>query len=70
MVFLQIGHFVMSSGHSYGAMDAGESQNFGSKPHTEPDILPPGPDSPGDHFFQVDIDFCNGRFDLDLIREC
>lgn len=31
---------------------------FGSKPQTEPEILPPGPESPADHFFHVDIDFC------------
>lgn len=52
-----MGHLVMSSGHSYGAIDAGASQYFGSKPQTEPDIRPPGPDSPGDHFFHVEIDF-------------
>lgn len=52
----------MSSGHSYGAIEAGASQYFGSKPHTEPDIRPPGPDSPGDHFFHVDIDFWKMEF--------
>ncbi len=26
LVFLHIGHFVMSSGHSYGAIEAGASQ--------------------------------------------
>lgn len=30
---------------------------LGSRPHTEPDILPPGPDSPGDHFFHVEMVF-------------
>lgn len=38
-------------------MDAGASQYLGSNPQTEPEMRPPGPDSPGDHFFQVDIDF-------------
>lgn len=56
-VLRHIGHLVISSGHSYGAIDAGASQYFGSNPHTEPDIRPPGPDSPGDHFFHVEIDF-------------
>lgn len=56
-VLRQIGHFVISSGHSYGATDAGASQYFGSRPHTEPEIRPPGPGSPGDHFFHVEIDF-------------
>lgn len=28
---------------------------FGSKPQTEPDIRPPGPESPADHFFHVEI---------------
>lgn len=56
-VFRHIGHLVISSGHSYGAIDAGASQYFGSRPQTEPEIRPPGPDSPGDHFFHVDIDF-------------
>lgn len=68
----------MSSGHSYGATDAGASQYlkintkfiiinyysklevkiayFGSRPQTEPDILPPGPDSISDHFFHLEID--------------
>lgn len=57
LVLRHIGHLVMSSGHSYGATEAGASQYFGSRPHTEPDIRPPGPDSPGDHFFHVDMDF-------------
>jgi hypothetical protein len=30
---------------------------LGSSPHTDPDILPPGPESPADHFFHVDIIF-------------
>lgn len=47
----------MSSGHSNGAIEAGASQYLGSSPHTDPDILPPGPESPGDHFFHVDIDY-------------
>lgn len=29
---------------------------FGSSPQTEPDILPPGPDSTSDHFFHLEID--------------
>lgn len=56
-VLRQMGHLVISSGHSYGAIEAGASQYFGSNPHTDPDMRPPGPLSPGDHFFQVDIDF-------------
>jgi hypothetical protein len=32
---------------------------LGSSPHTDPDILPPGPKSPADHFFHVDIIFWN-----------
>jgi len=58
LVFRQIGHLVMSSGHSYGAMLAGASQNLGSSPQTDPLMRPPGPLSPGPHFFQVDIVFC------------
>lgn len=73
-----IGHFVISSGHSYGWTLAGASQNlkstksfrivsarnvlwdiyFGSNPQTDPDILPPGPESPADHFFHVEMVFC------------
>lgn len=30
---------------------------LGSNPQTDPDIRPPGPDSPEDHFFHVDIVF-------------
>lgn len=30
---------------------------FGSRPQTDPDILPPGPASLGVHFFQVEIVF-------------
>jgi len=32
LVLRQIGHLVMSSGHSYGATDAGASQNLGQFP--------------------------------------
>lgn len=32
---------------------------FGSKPQTDPEILPPGPESPADHFFQVEMVFCD-----------
>lgn len=62
LVLRHIGHLVISSGHSYGAIEAGASQYFGSNPQTEPDIRPPGPDSPGDHFFQVEIDFYGPKF--------
>jgi hypothetical protein len=54
-----IGHLVMSSGHSYGAIEAGASQYLGSRPHTDPEILPPGPASPADHFFHVEMVFYN-----------
>uniref|UniRef100_A0A8W7PS41 Uncharacterized protein n=1 Tax=Anopheles coluzzii TaxID=1518534 RepID=A0A8W7PS41_ANOCL len=47
----------MSSGHSCGAIEAGASQYFGSSPQTLPEMRPPGPDSPGDHFFHVAIVF-------------
>uniref|UniRef100_A0A182UVK5 Uncharacterized protein n=1 Tax=Anopheles merus TaxID=30066 RepID=A0A182UVK5_ANOME len=50
-----IGHLVMSSGHSCGAIEAGASQYFGSRPHTLPEMRPPGPESPGDHFFHVEM---------------
>lgn len=30
---------------------------FGSRPQTEPEILPPGPASPIVHFFHVEIVF-------------
>lgn len=45
----------MSSGHSYGAIEAGASQYLGSRPQTEPDIRPPGPIFPLLHFFQVSM---------------
>ena len=35
MINLQIGHLVMSSGHTYGATDAGASQNL--KKHYDED---------------------------------
>jgi len=91
----------MSSGHSYGAMDAGASQYLyieiiyiyiyiymirnklfswqsfllrvkkitylGSRPHTEPDILPPGPESISDHFFHLEIDVFNYKYKIIII---
>lgn len=35
---------------------------LGSNPQTDPDIRPPGPDSPEDHFFHVDIVFWNMQY--------
>ena len=39
-------------------MEAGNSQYLGSRPQTEPEIRPPGPESPADHFFHVEIVVC------------
>lgn len=58
-----MGHFVISSGHSNGALDAGASQCLRSKPHTEPDIRPLCVGSPIVHFFVVDTDFYSEIFD-------
>ena len=46
---LQMGHFLISSGHKFGGMEAGAVQKRGSCPQTGPEIRPSGPFWYGPH---------------------